>query len=170
MNPAKSHSTPRHGIALPLAVLALCAWNALPSLGAAWGNDLYARGAAAAFTIWLLSQCVVVLGKPGPRATPNAAWITAALVLCAAGSMSGMRALQHLALAAALPGLLGSGFTGIASVAAAATWLPASGWILSHIEKGGLKGWERPSAAIVFALVFAFLSRRHPAVTSPVHP
>ena len=113
---------------------------------------------------------MVVFGKPGPRAAPNAVWITAALVLCAAGSMSGMRALQHLALAAALPGLLGSGFTGIASVAAAATWMPASGWILSHLEKGGLKGWERPSAAIVFSLIFAILSRRHPARTSPIIP
>lgn len=154
------HPTPDiRGISLPLATLGLCAWHAFPSLAAAWGNDLYSRGAATAFVIWLLSQCIIMFGTPSLRTSSRHGWIIIALILCVTGSMSELRAIQHLALAAAVPGLLGLGFTGVTSFASAATWMPASGWFLSHVISGGLAGWERPASAMLFALCFTCIIR-----------
>ncbi len=166
MNPIHHPTIGIRGLALPLATLGLCAWHALPSLAAAWGNDLYSRGAVAAFVIWLASH-YVISRHSALRTNSNHAWIIVSLLLCIAGSMCELRALQHLALAAAVPGVFGLGFTGIPLLAAAATWMPASGWFISHMKAGGLIGWERPAAAAISALAYAFLIRRFRA--SQVH-
>jgi hypothetical protein len=92
------------------------------------------------------------------------------LVLCTAGSMTGLRVLHHLALATALPGLLGLGLGACVTIAAAPAWLPATGWFLSHWKTGGLAGWERPAYASVMALLLLVAARfSHPPSHSS-HP
>ncbi len=138
------------GIALPLATSALAAWQAVPSLIEAWRTDLYSRGAPLAFFIWLVPLSIVFFKQ---RATPGLAWIGLSLFLCAAGSMGGVNLLLHLALATAVTGLSGLRLSGIVTTMAAAAWLPASGWFLSHLKSGGLAGWERPVFAALVALL-----------------
>lgn len=143
----------RRGLLLPLAVLALAAWYALPSLSDAWRNDLYSRGGLLAFLIWLMPQGYI-LGK-SLRSNNNAslAWSAIALFLSATGAMSDLNILQQLALAAAVPGVLGVRWLGLTTSAAALGWLPATGWLLSHWHVGGLGGWERPAFAALLALL-----------------
>ncbi|MEI6673592.1 MAG: hypothetical protein WCO57_00285, partial [Verrucomicrobiota bacterium] len=103
------------GISLPLAVLGLAAWQALPTLIGAWSHDLYARGAPLAFGIWLATQGWLVLNNRHLGAPASVGWLVVALLLCAVGAMSGLRVLHHLALACAVAGLpgwrLGGGVT-----------------------------------------------------------
>ena len=147
------------GMALPLAVLGLAAWQALPTLVEAWGNDLYTRGAPLAFGLWLAPQGWVFFQQRHLAPKPCLAWLGISLLLCTAGSMTSLRVLHHLALATALPGLLGLGLAGCVTTAAAAAWLPATGWLLSHWKTGGLAGWERPAFASIMALVLLACSR-----------
>ena len=153
-------------MALPVATLALAIWQAVPALVEAWQDDLYARGAPLAFVIWLGLFALYFLRIRERILTPRTEWIAVSLFLCAAGSMSGLRVLQHLALAAAIPGLLGLRFTGFIAVASAVTWLPASGWFLSHWQAGGLLGWERPLLSLLTGAVLIAL----PGILSPYPP
>lgn len=75
--------------------------------------------------------------------------------------------LQHLALAAAVPGLLGLRLGGLIAFTAAAAWLPASGWFLSQWKVSGFVGWERPAFAVVMALPLLLLLLRTPLPKSP---
>ncbi|MEI6654176.1 MAG: hypothetical protein WCP45_05355 [Verrucomicrobiota bacterium] len=95
------------GMGLPLAVSGLAAWQALPSLIEAWNHDLYSRGAALAFAIWLVTPGWLYFKNRHAPAPASAVWLVLALLLCAAGAMSGLRVLQHLALACAVAGLPG---------------------------------------------------------------
>ena len=56
--------------ALPVAVVALASYHALPTLLAAWGSDLYSRGAQLGFALWLVLLGLVVFRKPPPRNLP----------------------------------------------------------------------------------------------------
>jgi hypothetical protein len=156
-------------MAISLAVLGLAACNALPTLIEAWSNDLYARGGSLAFGIWLAPQGFLFLKKPHFFSGHSGlAWVVASLLLVTAGSMTGMRALQHLALACAFSGLLGSRLVALAALAAAPAWLPATGWFVSHWMSGGLAGWERPTFAALMALVLLVLARL-PIAAFPSH-
>lgn len=147
------------GMTLPLAVLGLAAWQALPTLVEAWNNDLYAAGAPLAFGLWLASQGWVYFKQCHLATKPCLAWLSLSLLLCSAGSMTDLRVLHHLALATAVPGLLGLGLGGVITSAAAPAWLPATGWFLSHWNTGGLIGWERPSFASIMALLLLAIAR-----------
>lgn len=148
MKPPTPSSPP--GIALPLATSALAAWQAVPSLIDGWRTDLYSRGAPLAFLIWLVPLAIVFFKQ---RAAPGLGWIGLSLFLCAAGSMGEVNLLLHLALATAIAGLSGLALSGFVATLAAAAWLPASGWFLSHLKSGGLAGWERPVFAALVALL-----------------
>jgi hypothetical protein len=119
---------------LPLAVLGLAAWQGAAGLVAAWGNDLYARGAPWAFGLWLATA---VLARPRGSESRPLVWVAVSLLCCVAASISGLQVMNHLALAIAV-------------------WLPASGWFISRWITGGLSGWERPLAAL--ACGFAILA------------
>ena len=143
---------------LPLAILGIAVCNALPSLIEAWRVDLYAHGAAIAFMIWLIPSAWRFL-KQRQFTRPCLVWLAIALVLGTAGSMSDLRVLHHLALATAVAGAFGWRTSGILLLAAAATWLPATGWLLSHWLSGGLAGWERPLSAILLSILLLALTR-----------
>ena len=153
-------------LALPLAVLALTAWQALPSLTEAWGNDLYARGAPLACAVWLALQVWWRFKNRRTPAPPNLIWLGLALLLCVAGVMTELRVLQHLALACALVGAFGWRCGGLVALATALAWLPASGWFLSHWKCAGLVGWERPAFASSLAVFLLACARFTP---SPAH-
>ncbi|MEI7911816.1 MAG: hypothetical protein WCK77_19465 [Verrucomicrobiota bacterium] len=154
----------QHGMALPLTVLALTAWQALPTLAAAWHNDLYARGAALAGVIWLAPQGWWWFKQRHCPAPPNLTWLAVALVLCATGTVTELRVCEHLALATAFAGAFGWRFVGFVTTATALAWLPASGWFLSHWTTAGLVGWERPVLASSLALFLLVRGRfTHPA-------
>jgi hypothetical protein len=138
---------------LPLAVLGLAAWQGAAGLVAAWGNDLYARGAPWAFGLWLATA---VLARPRGSESRPLVWVAVSLLCCVAASISGLQVMNHLALAIAVPALLGFSLPGLAVIASAAVWLPASGWFISRWITGGLSGWERPLAAL--ACGFAILA------------
>ena len=163
MTPVPPTRKPLQAMALPLAVLALTAWQALPTIFAAWGNDLYARGAPLACAIWLAPQAWWQFKlRPAP-APPCLAWLGLALALCAAGTVTELHAFQHLALVAALAGVLGWRLGGALTSAAAVAWLPASGWFLSHWKTAGLAGWERPALASSLAVCLVLGARFVPA-------
>ncbi len=148
---------------LPIAVLALSAWQALPTITEAWRYDLYARGAPLACAIWLIPQIWWRFSFRHTPIAPRAAWLGLAMLLCIAGAMTELRVLQHLALASALAGTFGWRFSGFVTIATALTWLPASGWFMSHWKNAGLVGWERPvlaSSLGVFLLVRARCKRQ----------
>lgn len=144
---------------LPLAVVGLSLWHAFPSLFEAWSVDLYARGAASAFVIWL-----AILGIPSickkMLHEPFLAWSAISLVLIALGAMTEIRAVHHLALAFAVTGTMGLKISGLLSVAAAITWMPAAGWVISHWKTDGLVGWERPTIALFMISPLAVISCR----------
>lgn len=170
MKPLTRPSAQLLDLALPLAVLGLTAWNALPTLVEAWRFDLYARGAPLAFVIWLAAQgWLVAKGRHSPF-RPCLVWIALSLALATAGSMSGLRVLHHLAFAVALPGILGLRVSGLLAIAAAPAWLPATGWFVSHWKAGGLVGWERPaysSLLALFLLVFSQLTAKDSHTNHP---
>lgn len=141
------------GLALPLAVLGLTAWVAFPTLAEAWQHDLYARGAPLAFAIWLATQGWLFFKNRSHATAQSMAWLGLALFLCMAGSLSGLRVLHHLALATAVPGLLGLKFAGLTTTAASLAWLPATGWFISHWKSGGLSGWERPVVVAILSII-----------------
>ena len=147
-------------LALPLAVLGLATWNALPTLVEAWQCDLYARGAPLAFAIWLAPQAWLVGNGRHSPLRPGLAWMVVSLILGVVGSMSGLRVLHHLAFAAAVPGVLGLRAAGLLVLAAAPAWLPATGWFVSHLKAGGLAGWERPAYAALAAVFLLVFTRR----------
>lgn len=158
MNPAPRSTTSTLGLALPLAILGIAACNALPSFTEACRHDLYAHGAAVAFAIWLApSLWRILMQRASIR--PCLLWLVLALVLGTAGSMSDLRILHHLALAAAVAGAFGWRTSGLLILAASATWLPATGWILSHWMSGGLTGWERPLGATLLSILLLALTR-----------
>jgi hypothetical protein len=158
MSPPPVPATERSSILLPLATVCLVAWLAVPTLIAASGNDLYARGLPLAFLIWL-APLVHYYGLMRSTSKPHCHfWIALALLFCVLGSMSGFRILYHLSLAAAIPGFCGLRYTGILALIGASSWLPASGWFLSHFKTGGLMGWERPVAASLFSIVLVMLT------------
>lgn len=139
-------------LVLALSVVALVAWNAMPTLSKAWGDDLFARGGAVAFGVWLAAPGILFFKRYRLAVSPSLGWLGVSLVLSAAGAMSELRVLQHLALACAVPGLLGTWWVPLAALAAAPAWLPATGWFLSHWISGGLAGWERPTFGFAMAL------------------
>lgn len=98
------------------------------------------------------------------------AWLGLSLFLCMAGSLSGLRVLHHLALATAVPGLLGLKFAGLVTTAASLAWLPATGWFISHWKSGGLSGWERPVVVAIFSLILLASVRTTPNPPPPNHP
>ena len=161
MNPAPRSTTTGLGLALPLAILGIAACNALPSLAEAWRVDLYARGAAIAFAIWLIPSAWRIFQQRG-FAKPCLVWLALALVLGTAGSMSDLRVLHHLALATAVAGAFGWRSPGLVLLVAAVTWLPATGWFLSHLMSGGLAGWERPLGSTLLSILLL-------AITLPSH-
>lgn len=148
--------------AMPVAVVALASYHALPTLLAAWGSDLYSRGAPLGFALWLALVGVMVFKQTTPTQA-STVWMLVALGLCVGGAMGGLRILHHLALAASLVAFLGGFPRGLFAMIAAVSWLPASGWFLSHLKMGGLSGWERPLAALLLCsplLVFLRYSHR----------
>lgn len=148
--------------AMPAAVVALASYHALPTLLAAWGSDLYCRGAPLSFAIWLALLGVVVFKQTTPTQA-STVWILVSLGLCVAGAMGGLRVFHHLALAASVVAFLGTFAQGLLGMIAAVAWLPASGWFLSHLKMGGLSGWERSLTALLLCLpllVFLRYSRR----------
>jgi hypothetical protein len=159
MNPESRSQADSLGLILPLAVLGLAAWHALPSLAEAWSDDLYARGAPLACGIWLAPQGWLFLKHRKFPATACLTWLALSLLLSVGGAMTGLRVLHHLALATAVPGVGGLRLAGLATTAAAPAWLPATGWFLSHWKSGGLAGWERPAFAASMALVLLGLTR-----------
>jgi hypothetical protein len=144
---------------LPMAVLGLAAWHALPTLIEAWGSDLYSAGAPLAFGLWLASQGWLYFKQRQLAGPPCMVLLVLSLLLCAAGSMCGLRVLHHLALATAVSALPGWKLGACITTSAAMAWLPATGWFLSHWKSGGLAGWERPAFAGLMALLLVGLSR-----------
>ncbi|MEI7954112.1 MAG: hypothetical protein WCJ66_02970 [Verrucomicrobiota bacterium] len=150
-------------LTLPIAVLALSAWQALPTITEAWSSDLYARGAPLACAIWLIPQIWWRVSYRHSPIAPRTAWLGLAVLLCIAGAMTELRVVQHLALACALAGTFGWRFSGFVTIATSLAWLPASGWFVSHWKNAGLAGWERPvlaSSLGVFLLVRARCKRQ----------
>ena len=159
MNSTHPSPTASFGFALPLAVLGLTLYNALPSLAEAWAHDIYSRGALPAFVIWLAAP-VGLFFQRRPFSKPCMVWLAISVALGVAGSLSDLRVLHHLALATAIPGVFGLRVSGLVLVAAAPTWLPASGWLfLSHWKAGGLIGWERPVCSAILAVLLLAISR-----------
>ena len=157
-------------MALPLAVVALTVWQALPSLNEAWRDDLYSRGAPLACAIWLAPQVWWQIKNRHSPAPPGLAWIGLALLLCVTGAITELRVLQHLALASALTGAFGWRFSGLVTLATALAWIPATGWFLSHFKCAGLVGWERPAFAstlTICLLVRARFTRHASHATAP---
>lgn len=160
MNPEPLHHRRIAGMAMPAAVLCLASWHALPSLLAAWENDLYSKGALLAFVLWLAFMGWLVFKQfKQPPAAPSTAWMLIALVLCAAGAMGSLRVLHHLALAAAVAAFCPGIVRGLIAVLAAFAWLPASGWFLSQLKIGGLHSWERPLATLAILMPLLLASR-----------
>lgn len=146
----KPHASPRPenlGTMLPLAVLGFVAWQALPSLMAAWGNDLYSRGAPLASAIWLAPLAWSHFKTPQSPTSQRFAWLVIALCLCATGAITQLRACQHVALACALTATLSGRLASSVTLITAFAWIPATGWLLSRWQSGGLVGWERPALA-----------------------
>jgi hypothetical protein len=151
-------ATERSSLLLPLATVGLVAWLAVPTLIDASGNDLYAKGLPLAFLIWL-APLVHYFWVMRSTSKPHCHfWIALALLCCVLGSMSDFRIFYHVSLAAAITGFCGLRFTGILALMGAASWLPASGWVLSHFKTGGLMGWERPLAASLMSVVLVVLT------------
>lgn len=152
---------------LSMAVLVLSAYLALPSLVDAWRHDLYSRGGAAAFAVWitaLIASWFPLRRKAGVAST---IWPVCAALLCALGSMSSLRVLYHAALVVALvscprlavrPGML--------AALGALAWLPSAGWIISRFQAGGLAGWERPMMAGMFCILLFIAHRRSTFISS----
>lgn len=148
---------------LPLAVIALAAWLAGPSLLAAWRDDVYARGAPLAFGIWTLA---LVSRRPRGASERGFLWLALALAGIVLGSLAGLRVALHGALAAAVIGGCAAGWLrGLIGLAAALSWLPASGWFLSHAIGGGLQGWERPLLALALGIALVFTPSSFPRKT-----
>ncbi len=132
----------------------LTAVLALPSLWDAWQNDLYAYGGFIAFLVWLSSLGMASFWRCHVRRDRSTFWIILAALLCMAGSMTSLRVCHHLALACALSGLARPPRQGWLAAAAALSWLPASGWLISRVSVGGLAGWERPTLAAMTAIIW----------------
>lgn len=141
-----------------VAILALAAYLAGPTLAEAWSHDLYSRGGALAFAV---SVAGVLAGFliAGKARCQSMAWPVLAVLCCAAGSMSDLRVLHHAGLACALAGWAGAAPAGLTAAAAALAWMPAAGWFLSRFHAGGLAGWERPLAATAGATVLLVIAK-----------
>jgi hypothetical protein len=159
------------GVALPLGTLALTAWKAYPSLAEAWRDDLYSHGIPLAFLIWLIPQAYLFI-KGGRNPTLSHAptvFILIALALYAAGVMSSLRILNHLALVFAIPGVFQHRWlTGLITLAAAPSWLPATGYFISRVKTGGLDGWERPLFALVMTAILLAIGRIFERPAQPI--
>lgn len=159
-SPPPSHPLERWTIFL--IVLALAAGKALPSLLAAWENDLYSRGALLAFGLWSLPLFASGLKS---RLSPNRLFLAAGIFALVIGSVAQVNAVKHLALALTLTAALPIRFSPSLMLAASFCWLPAAGWFLSHLVQEGLGGWERPTLAamsllILFPLALPCFSRQ----------
>lgn len=152
--------TDRFRILLPAATVALVAWLAAPSLAEAATTDLYNRGLPLALAIWLAPQVFYALKLRSPAKPHSHFWIGLALLLCVLGSMSDFRVLYHLSLAAAVPGFCGLRVSGLIAFMGAASWLPATGWLISRFKTSGLIGWERPLAATLISLLLLVVTLR----------
>lgn len=148
-------------------ILVLTAYLALPSLVDAWAHDLYSRGGAAAFAIWIIALIVSWFPLCQKAEGPSIFWSVCAALLCAMGSMSSLRVLYHAALVLALvnrskfavkPAML--------AALCALTWLPSAGWIISRFHAGGLVGWERPIMASLAGIVLFLAHRRSTSTLS----
>lgn len=166
MNASPAEPRRAAAFALPAAVVALASYHALPTLLAAWGSDLYSRGAPLGFALWWVLLGWVFFRKAKP-AQPSTVWMLVALGLCLAGAMGGLRVLYHLALAASVAAFLGSFAQGLFGMMAAVAWLPASGWFLSHLKMGGLNGWERPLTVLLLAPLLLFIRPPHLPTSHP---
>lgn len=161
------------GIALPITVCVVTLARAMPSILEAWRIDLYARGAWIAFIIWVAVQAYARFTSPRRHEQETAWWLAAALAAGCLGALCNMRVFDSISLSFAITGLFSVGWTSTICVAAAATWIPATGWLISHFWNGGLSGWERPLAALVFSALFITVNRwrkNHPPFSSPTHP
>jgi hypothetical protein len=158
MNSTTPSNPGRSALILPAASVILCAWLATPSLVAASGNDLYARGLPLAFLIWLVALLIYFTNKALTAKPHSHFWIALALLLCVLGSISQMRVILHLSLACSIIGFCGLRFSGVLALIGAVSWLPATGWFLSHVKTGGLMGWERPLFASLLCVGVFILS------------
>ena len=164
---------PGVGTALPIAVCVITLARTMPSILDAWRSDLYARGAWIAFIIWVGIQAYARFTSPRRHEQETAWWLAAALAAGCLGALSTMRVYDSISLCFAITGLFSVGWTSAICIVAAATWFQATGWFISPFWKGGLTGWERPLAAVVFSALFLIVNRwrrDHPPVSSPTLP
>lgn len=150
---------------LPFAVLAVALVRSMSSLVEAWGHDVYSRGAAVAFAIWVLPAFLPFLRKP-PQGG-GFFWLILALVSGVAGAVSSLRILSHLSLAFSIAAVARPHGLRIVWVCASVAWLPASGWLLSKLHGGGFSGWERPVLSLLSTLVFLIPARKPLASNLP---
>ena len=147
---------------LPAAITCWVAWFSVPPLLNAWTTDLFARSAAPALVIWLLSLIWTLFHDDSLLLTPSTAWLTSAIALCVFGVVANLNILLHLALAASLMGFLSIKFLTLSSASlaiASLCWLPASGWFLARLLPSDSIPWARTAAAIVFAIVTFLISK-----------
>ncbi|BCU79566.1 hypothetical protein [Luteolibacter sp. LG18] len=145
---------------LPLAVLALVAWRAVPGLVEAWRTDVYSRGGLVAAVIWMIPALYRIRGDQG-RGT-GFQWMLLALAFGVAGAVSSLWVFDHLSLAAAIGAIARPRRWQLAWAPAALSWLPAAGWFVSRVLKGGVAGWERPLVAAAGVCVFFLAGHRKP--------
>jgi hypothetical protein len=165
MNPPNDSPAESLGIVLPLAVLGLASCLALPSLVAAWSHDVYARGALLACAFWLAPPVWLWIKNRKSPATPCFAWLAVCLLLCTAGVLMDLRVFYHLAFASSIAAMSGSPLAGLVITLAAFTWLPVTGWVLSHWQSGGLDTWQRPALSALITLILLALSLLRPKTT-----
>lgn len=166
----RSRSSPSarvDGLMACLFVTALSAYLALPSLLDAWRHDPYSSGGFLAWLAWLGSLGIISCRWRGTCTGHAMVWIVCSAVLCALGSMVSLRVCHHLAFVCALCGIAAPlPRAGWLAVVGGLSWLPASGWCISGMLKGGLTGWERPALAVAVGLLLsvAFKPRSSPSI------
>lgn len=159
MNQAHPQNPKRSSLILPAATMILCSSLAIPSLLAASQNDLYSKGSILAFIIWLLPQIFLFIKKIDKTKRHSNFWIIMSLGLSILSTITQLRVISHLAMAASITGFCGNRYSGLLTFGASIAWFPAAGWIASRFVTGGLAGWERPLFCAIISTVIYFIIR-----------